>query len=100
MGETKLKKIIEEASIYGGVVVFRGFKDGDIKETMKFLTKVIKEREGVIIDPELFKEYGIKRIPSYVLTRSCEGKVGCKKVYDRLDGNVSVRFALEKFAKR
>lgn len=99
MGEKNLENLIKSSTKYNGIVVMRGFKDGDIKTTTAFLSKFIeKTGGGVIIDPELFKEYEIKRVPSFVLTKACKVVGSCNKKYDVLLGNVSPRFALEKFS--
>ena len=98
MGEKNLENLIKAASIYDGVVILRGFKNGDIKETAQFLSKFGEEKEGILIDPSLFKEYQIVKVPTYVLVKTCEvGTDNCKEVFDKLTGNVSPQYALEKF---
>jgi type-F conjugative transfer system pilin assembly protein TrbC len=105
IGEKGLKNLIKQAAVYRGAVILRGFKNGDLKETAKFLLQFAgKGGEGIAIDPTLFEEYSITKVPTYVLTRPCEevglGGRGCKIQYDKLVGNVSPRYALEKFSER
>ena len=102
MGEKNLGNLIKSATRYNAVVVMRGFKEGSVKETVAFLSKFIeKSGGGIIIDPELFKEYQIKRVPSFVLTKGCSSvrSEACKKEYDILEGNVSPRFVLERISR-
>jgi conjugal transfer pilus assembly protein TrbC len=119
IGEKGLRNLIKQAALYRGAVILRGFKNGDLKETAKFLLQFAGKggsqlegdsgddlgggREGIAIDPTLFEEYSITKVPTYVLTMPCEevglGR-GCKAQYDKLTGNVSPRYALEKFSER
>ena len=98
MGEKNLENLIKIASVYEGVVILRGFKNGDIKQTAEFLSKFGEEKEGILIDPSLFKEYQVRKVPTYVLVKTCEsGMDSCKGGFDKLTGNVSPQYALEKF---
>ena len=114
MGEKNLKKLTMQAARYNGVVVLRGFKNGDLKETTQFLLQHADNYKstdkqgdsvgGITIDPNLFKEYSVTKVPTYVLTKPCEDNMSgisgnvCKPEYDKLTGNVSPRYALEKFS--
>ena len=118
MGEKNIEGLIEKASRYGSIVVLRGLKEGDFKETARFLLKITEKSKarkfannqsdidhaiGMTIDPSLFEEYGIRRVPTYILTKVCnEGlsTLRCNSQYDKLAGNVSPRYALEKFSIR
>lgn len=102
MGLKNLEKLIESAKRYDGIVVLRGFKEGSIKKTYGDLFKIIeKTGGGLVIDPTLFAKYGIKTVPSFVLATGCDDLLGvsCQEKYDTLRGNVSPRFALEKFSQ-
>ena len=100
LGEKNLENIIKLASDYNGAVILRGFKNGSFKETAAFLSKFSQDKEGVLIDPNLFIEYEITKVPTFVLTKPCnEGlQASCKTVFDKLTGMVSPRYALEKFS--
>ena len=114
MGEKNIEGLIEKASRYGCIVVLRGLKGGDFKETARFLLKITEKSKasksnsnknnldqpvGVVIDPTLFEEYGITRVPTYILAKPCISTLNsCKTEYDKLTGNVSPRYALEKFS--
>ena len=112
MGEKSIERLIESANRYGGVVVLRGLKEGDFKETARFLLKITEKSKankfannkadvdqaiGMTIDPTLFEEYGITRVPTYILAKSCISTLNsCNTQYDKLTGNVSPRYALSK----
>ena len=100
LGEKNLENLIKLASNYNGAVILRGFKNGSFKETAAFLSKFSTDKEGVLIDPNLFIEYEITKVPTFVLTKPCnEGlQASCKTVFDKLTGMVSPRYALEKFS--
>ena len=102
LGEKHLEDLIKSASEYKGVVILRGLKNGSFRETAEFISKFTKEKEGVLIDPNLFKEYQILKVPSFVITKPCGdgGLSNCKVVFDKLTGSVSPRYALEKFKER
>ena len=100
LGEKNLENLIKLASNYNGAVILRGFKNGSFKETAAFLSKFSTDKEGVLIDPNLFTEYEVTKVPTFVLTKPCnEGlQTSCKTVFDKLTGMVSPRYALEKFS--
>lgn len=103
IGEKNLENLIKLASEYNGAVILRGFKNGSVKDTAAFISNISSTKEGVLIDPNLFKEYQITKVPTFVLTKPCEGVIdgsNCKLIYDKLVGNVSPRYALERFAAR
>ena len=100
LGEKNLENLIKLASNYNGAVILRGFKNGSFKETAAFLSKFSTEKEGILIDPSLFIEYEVTKVPTFVLTKPCnEGlQVSCQAIFDKLTGMVSPRYALEKFS--
>ena len=102
IGEKNLENLIKLATSYNGAVILRGFKNGSFKETAAFLSKFSQEKEGILIDPNLFLEYSITKVPTFVLTKPCEEGLqsNCKKVYDKLTGMVSPSYALQKFSEK
>lgn len=67
-------------------LVMRGLVENSFKETAK---KIKELTVGIDIDPKAFEEYGITRVPTFILVR--EGKE-----ISRLSGNVSLSYAREK----
>jgi type-F conjugative transfer system pilin assembly protein TrbC len=102
MGEKNLENLIQLAASYNGAVILRGLKNGSFKETAAFLSKFFSEHEGILIEPDLFLEYEVTKVPTFVLTKPCEEglQVNCKTVYDKLTGMVSPRYALQKFSEK
>lgn len=100
LGEKNLENLIKLASNYNGAVILRGFKNGSFKETAAFLSKFSTDKEGILIDPSLFIEYEVTKVPTFVLTKPCnEGlQASCQTIFDKLTGMVSPRYALEKFS--
>lgn len=80
---------------YGGVLVLRGLLRGSYKETALYLKEFIeKTGTGVIIDPLLFRTYGIQTVPSVVLAPSSG------KTFDKVGGFIPVKTALEKMERQ
>ncbi len=102
LGEKALLNLAHEAKLYGAALVLRGFKDGSYAKTVKALQKIIqKTGQGFIIDPELFSLFSVTAVPTYVLSRPFQhaSERTQTPLHDRLQGHVSLQYALEIFAK-
>jgi conjugal transfer pilus assembly protein TrbC len=103
LGEKALLNLAQEAKQYGAILVLRGFKDGSYTKTAKALQNIIvKTGQGVVIDPELYSLFQITAVPTFVLTKpfSLQPQERIQTpIHDKLQGHVSVRYALETFAK-
>jgi type-F conjugative transfer system pilin assembly protein TrbC len=126
LGEKALLNLAHEAKIYGATLVLRGFKDGSYIKTVKALQEIIQktmssgdrpgEGQGFIIDPELFSLFSVTTVPTYVLSRPLQQTLESQTlepqalesqvfertqtpIHDRLQGHVSLQYALEMFAK-
>jgi len=113
LGEPALLNLAREAKIYGATLVLRGFKDTSYAQTVKALQKIIQETGmGFIIDPELFSLFAVTAVPTIILSRpfhihAVESKTLESKtleriqtpIHDRIQGHVSLHYALEMFAK-
>ena len=92
-----------EAKLYAATLVLRGFKDGSYAKTVNALQKIIQETgQGFIIDPELFSLFSATAVPTYVLSRPFQLhalELTYTPLHDRLQGHVSLQYALEMFAK-
>ena len=103
-----LKPLLHDVSRAGGIVVFRGFKDNSVKAFTTSLEASLERGEklsGVGIDPRLFRAFNIRVVPTFVSLGApitpCSG-LRCKTevpAHDRLEGNVTVEYALERFAE-
>jgi conjugal transfer pilus assembly protein TrbC len=107
MPPTALAQMIADVPRAGGVVVFRGFPQGSAKLFTQSLGKALAGKsasQAVGIDPRLFSAFGIETVPAYVVTASdfdlCDG-FDCRTnipPHDRMSGNVTTEYALQRFA--
>ena len=102
MNKKNLEQIIREAKVYGFIPVIRGFKDGSYIATAKYLSDIIeKTGYGVEVDPESFKEFDVKLVPTFVVAAPKCTEGNCKGVkYNKVTGNISFDHVLRLFATR
>ncbi|KAB1990949.1 type-F conjugative transfer system pilin assembly protein TrbC, partial [Haemophilus parainfluenzae] len=89
------------------VVVFRGFPNNSAKEFVSRLGQVVQKGDmaNIGIDPRLFRAFDVQAVPTYVAVSStfdlCAGFHCHTKVppHDRIEGNVTVDYALNTFAE-
>lgn len=108
MPQGSLAALIRDTSKAGGVVVFRGFPQNSTKAFAEGLKRVVTEQEQeahIAIDPRLFRAFDVKAAPTFVVTgrayELCDGFECTRAVpdHDRMSGNVTVAYALERFAE-
>ncbi len=108
MPPASLKTLVHDMAAAGGITVLRGFPKGSAKELTRALTQIATKGEelpSLGIDPRLFRAFAIKAAPSFVIASSdftlCDGFdcVGAVPPHDRISGNVTVKYALETFAR-
>ncbi len=99
-----LKRYAREAIKYKGVLVFRGLPAGSFHRLAKLVSDISGDNaEGIAmqIDDEAFKAFNIKIVPTIVLSRSAS--IFSEQVkggsFDKIVGNVTIKYALELFAK-
>lgn len=87
-----LGNIIKQAAIFGFTPVMRGFKDGSYVKTAAVLNDVIKKTgHGIVIDPESFKEFDVKMVPTFVVAK--------ENGYDKVAGNVTFEYVMKLFGQ-
>jgi conjugal transfer pilus assembly protein TrbC len=84
MPESVLIKLDKIASQIGAKLIIRGLKDNSFKETVTYL-----KGKAVEIDPKSFEQFDIKQVPAFVISDGNK--------YDKLVGNVSAVYVLDKF---
>ncbi len=103
LGEKALLNLAQEAKAYGATLILKGFIEGSYAKTVKALQAIItKTGQGVIIDPELFTLFNVKAVPTYVLAKPFQLNAlehNQTPMHDRIQGHISLQYALEKFAK-
>ena len=107
MSTASLKAMFRDVTRAGGVIVFRGFKNGSVKDFTAGLATVVEKGQkldGVGVDPRLFRAFDVQQVPTYVVTAGdvepCDG-FHCTTAlppYDRLAGNVTAEYALSTIA--
>ncbi len=99
-----LAQMLDYAKLYNGIIVLRGIKNNSFKETSEHIQHLTKEGEeaAIIIDPTLFKRYAVERVPSYVLVKQekCPASMSCNPIHDKIIGNITLKYALEKFSEK
>ena len=106
MPVSALRAMVRDVSKAGGIVVFRGFQNNSVKLFSTAMMKVVDKGQstsGIGIDPRLFRAFNITSVPAYVVTTTdftlCDGFSCATPLppHDRIAGNVTAEFALEKF---
>lgn len=92
MPNLSLKELSKQAGKFHARLVLRGLHEGSFKKTAKKILEIDKNGLQIDIDPELFKEYQIKQIPTFVLIKN-------GNEVSRLSGNVSLEYAKEELEK-
>lgn len=90
MPREALLSLSKEVEKLGGVMVLRGLPENSFKQLAVSLHRLRKQglSSTVQVDPRLFSKYGITNVPAFVVKQ--DGG------FDKLAGNVSLAFALEK----
>ena len=86
---TTLQSLAHEAQKVGGKLVFRGLVEGDFKKTALKFQELKRE---VLIDPTLFRDHEITHVPVFIREKGLQ--------VDRIEGNVSLAYALDQFASK
>lgn len=103
MPKKLLKSYAKEASKYGGVLVFRGLPDGSFRTMTNVVMDISDDdtQASMQIDDEAFKGFDIKIVPTIVLSKpeSMFSKQIKSGRFDKISGNVTIKYALESFAE-
>ena len=94
MSMATLRQLGTSLQRQGGKLVFRGLINNSFKEMAAFLQELGHE---ALIDPTLFAALNIQTVPTFVLFEKAPQVLDELPAYDRLQGNVSLTYALEKF---
>lgn len=85
-------------------MAFKGIEDNSFIKTSEHIQRLARsgEEAAIIIDPTLFTKFNIAVVPTYVLVKhqECPVSMGCKPNFDKITGNVTPKYALEKFAEK
>lgn len=97
MSSSLLKKYVNEAKKYQAILVFNGLPNGSWVEMSGLVSEIIDidDEVAIQIDDEAFKRYGIKSVPSFVLSfddrLEWQKESGLDEVFDKASGNIGIR---------
>lgn len=110
MPRDSLRQLLADAQKAGAVLVIRGFVDGSFRKTQRLILSTFGQGEdgGILIDPRVFQQYGIDRVPAFIAApvpvESCEdGGLQCERTavpFDVVKGNISLAAALGLLAEK
>lgn len=102
MPPASVKAVTQDVVRAGGVAVLRGLVNDSMKDTASYLFSAFGEKAqnlGVIIDPRLFRVYGVNAAPTFIVAQKgaepCDGKDCETPAYDKVVGDITLRKALE-----
>ena len=95
MPESVLLKLDAQARKTGARLVIRGLVNNSFKDTISYIKKINDQGIIVDIDPKIFTEFNVALVPVFILKGA---SIDNKSVYDKLEGNVSLSYALKTFA--
>lgn len=99
-----IKGWIRQAQKINASVYIRGLVNNSFKDTAKAVSGLVYDQKGgLLIDPNVFKEYGIIQVPAVVVVKGDNKKSGKqvkeKNDFDVIYGDVFLDYALEKISK-
>ena len=109
MPKASLRQLARDAEKSQAVLVIRGLLDGSFTKTQAALKGVFVEGEpaGLIIDPRVFQQYHVERVPSFISAtdevQPCDDGLDCNRPdvpFDVVRGNVSLGQALHLLADK
>lgn len=92
MPNIAIKELNDQAQKYRAKLILRGLHEQSFKKTAKKILEIDKDGVKLDINPELFKKYGIKKVPTFILIRN-------GKEVSQLSGNVSLEYAKSKMVE-
>lgn len=98
--DQSLQQIIQQIKKTDGVLVIRGMYKNSMKETLAKIYQLEKNGVRAIIDPILFSKYNVSKVPAFVVQKKnneCLVSGKCTPVFDKISGNISLEYALERF---
>jgi len=95
MPKESLRTWLKEADKVNASVVIRGLVDNSFKATTKAVYDLVKDNDsqGVIIDPTLFEQFHINKVPAIVVT-------GADDNYDVVYGDITLDYGLRLIANK
>ncbi len=103
MPQASLERLAADAARTGAVLVFRGPKEGSLRQTLRAFEPLARRGATAILHPEAFTRHRIEAVPAYVLGSAggCQvdsDDTACQDVL-RVSGDASLQFILERMAR-
>ena len=70
MPKEALRELSEQAEKYGATLVMRGIFRNSFRKTKDKISEIGRDGLKLNIDPQMFKKYGISRVPTFVLVKN------------------------------
>lgn len=107
MPEPTLARLIDQAARARAALLIRGFANSSLRETVARIQRLVGKREvAVLIDPQAFDRYAVKRVPTFVLARDSSRPAGCAggtcpppTDFVSATGDVSLDYALDQLRR-
>lgn len=107
MSKNLLREYAKESIIYEGALIFKGVIDGSITKFAALIREILEVNASAIIqiDDESFAAFEIEQVPTIVLSEQNRladfvyNEESIAPKYDKVTGNIGIRYALELFAK-
>jgi len=108
MPKPLLKSYLSEANKYGGALVLKGLPQGSFKELTKFVTDLTGKggdlqdiAANIQIDDEAYEKFQVISVPTIVLSLTSEYHPNQTAIFkfDKMVGNVGVKYSLEEFSR-
>lgn len=100
MPKTLLNQYDKIARHLGAKLVIRGLKNNSFKETIAYIKEINAQGTVIEINPQMFKEFEINLVPAFVMTDGDKDSNKASLKFDKLIGNVSIVYAIEKFVSQ
>lgn len=101
MSKHLLRSYAKIAKNYGAVLVFNGLPEGSWSKLSELVNEISENDPELVamqIDDEAFKEFDIRRVPSFVLSKEEDMFLETSKItFDKISGSIGIRRALETF---
>lgn len=97
-----LVRLAEQARRADAVLVFRGLAGATLREMNARLAPLARTGAAMQINPQAFARFGIRAVPTFVVAAGDLGCAGsaCEGHAERVAGDVSLDFALERLARQ
>lgn len=107
MPKNLLKEYAKESIIYEGALIFKGVIDGKITKFTELIGEILEVNSNAVIqiDDESFAAFGVEQVPTIVLSEQNRladfvyNEESIVPKYDKVTGNIGIRYALELFSK-